>query len=482
MTLNFQDIAERFYNPWHLDTQTLLNVVDNMYSPGMICADLYLEYNKRHSWSVEDSLFKDGCAQQGYGAGLRAVHGEQIGFSSTSDLSPSLLMKKAAETRAFVSADEHKSRRLEMHSIPTYAAYYNQEILNIDLNEIKDLLLSIDAAARARSPMVSQVLIDLVYSQSECIIVREDGRIGFDRRPLIRMNVTMLISDESGKTYHGYYGFGGRYDWAQWRSLWNIPDLIEEIYRLACLEKTAQPAPSGVMPVIVGAGWPAVLIHEAVGHGIEADFNRKKTSIYHDQRGQLVASPLCTIIDDGTVTGLRGSLNIDDEGEQTQKTVLIENGILKNYLFDRQNAALMGEKTTGNGRRESAFHCPMPRMTNTYLQAGSDSVEDMIASVDDGIYAANFEGGSVDITSGQFVFSAHEAYRIRNGKIAEPVRGATLIGIGPEVLKQISMVGKDFKHDPGVGTCVKNGQSVPVSVGQPAVKIDQLVVGGENEK
>ncbi len=474
-------IEKRFFEPWNLSAEKLLNVVSVLSRKDQIGADLYLEYKSAQQWSVEDRTFKDGNASCGYGAGLRTIVGAQVGFASTSDLHLSALLRQAARAGAFLGDFLDYTPSLTPHLLtPQHAMPYDWQCeLQNDPEAIKSYLFQIDHAIRTLSPLFSQVLIDFSQSIRQCLIVREDGRFAWDRRPMIHLRVEGLWTLD-GHTYTGSLGLGGRYSFEALLVKYSVQEIAEEIYRLALLEKSAQPAPSGPMPVILGPGWPAVLIHEAVGHGIEADFNRKKTSIYHDQIGFPVASPLCTIIDDGTCPNLRGSLAIDDEGEPTSKTVLIENGILKNFLFDRQNAALMNKKCTGNGRRESAFYPPMPRMTNTYMAPGTHSLEEMIASVDEGIYAINFGGGSVNITSGQFVFSTQEAYRIVKGKIQAPVKGATLIGIGPEVLKRISMVGSDFQHDRGVGTCGKNGQSVPVTVGQPSLKIDQLIVGGEH--
>jgi len=474
-------ISAGFLEPWKLTTDDLIAVVNTLSRHDQIGADLYLEHQNSQQWSIEDSAFKDGRAHCGYGAGLRTIVGAQIGFASTSDLRLASLMRQAAKAGSLLGDPRKIFAGIHAHNRvnPIVFPYNSDIVMHSDAEAIQDYLAQMDRKIREQSPLFSQVSIDFSQSLSQCLIVREDGQLAWDRRPMIHLSATGFLT-KNGQTYTGRMGFGGRYSWEDFIMAGNCEEIAMEIYRLALLEQAAKPAPSGSMPVILGPGWPAVLIHEAVGHGIEADFNRKKTSVYHDQCGQSVASSLCTIIDDGTCPDLRGSLAIDDEGEDTSKTVLIENGILKNYLFDRQNAALMGCKTTGNGRRESAFSPPMPRMTNTYMAPGMHSVEEMIESVEDGLYAVNFGGGSVDITSGQFVFSTQEAYRIAKGKIKEPVRGATLIGIGPEVLKRISMVGKDFQHDRGVGTCGKNGQSVPVTVGQPSLKINQLVVGGEN--
>ena len=476
-------IEKRFFESWNLSYNALSDIIFELSQPQQMCCDIFLEYQNSHHWQVEDSAFKDGRAHCGFGAGLRTVVGEQIGFSSTSDLRVESLLRNAHKASSFMrSGSKMPLAKTALYTNPSkiLAPYQQHNVLMDDYDSMKTWMLDLDRKVRQQSSDIHQVSIDLSQSMTECLICREDGVLAWDIRPMIRLNITGFLNAHN-HTYTGSLGFGGRYGWADLIAQTNIDEVAAEIYRLACFERDAQEAPSGNMPVILGAGWPAVLIHEAVGHGIEADFNRKKTSIYHDQRGKFVASPLCTIIDDGTLPSLRGSLAVDDEGEASSKTVLIENGILKNYLFDRQNAALMNEKTTGNGRRESAFYPPMPRMTNTYLAPGKHTLEEMIDSVEDGIYAVNFGGGSVDITSGQFVFSAQEAYRVIKGKVAYPVKGATLIGIGPEILKKISMVGNDFKHDRGVGTCGKNGQSVPVTVGQPSLKIDQLVVGGEHE-
>ncbi len=339
------------------------------------------------------------------------------------------------------------------------------------------MLLEIDAATRALDKRVEQVIVSLSSSQDLVLVAASDGTMAADIRPLIRLNVSVIL-EENGQREQGYAGGGARTD-LQYFVDSDLPlQYATEAVRQAVVQLQAEPAPAGTMPVVLGSGWPGILLHEAVGHGLEGDFNRKGVSAFSGKIGQRVASKLCTIVDDGTIANRRGSLSIDDEGTPGQKTVLIEDGILRGYMQDKLNARLMGVEPTGNGRRESFAHIPMPRMTNTYMLAGSHEREEIIASVDKGLYAPNFGGGQVDITSGKFVFSASEAYLIEKGKITRPVKGAMLVGDGPEALHEISMVGNDLELDTGVGTCGKEGQSVPVGVGQPTLKIDELTVGG----
>jgi len=341
------------------------------------------------------------------------------------------------------------------------------------------LLQRADQAARQQDPRVKQVMVSLSGVHEVVLIAASDGTLNADVRPLVRMNVT-VIAEQNGRREQGFAGAGGRYGYEVLNADGRAEALAHEAVRGALLNLEAAPAPAGTLPVVLGPGWPGVLLHEAIGHGLEGDFNRKGTSAFSGRLGERVASSLCTVVDDGTLVDRRGSLTVDDEGTAAQCTTLIENGILKGYMQDKQNAALMGVASTGNGRRESFAHLPMPRMTNTYMLAGPHDPQEIIASVQKGLYAANFGGGQVDITSGKFVFSANEAYLIENGKITRPVKGATLIGNGPDVLTRVSMVGNDLQLDAGIGVCGKEGQSVPVGVGQPTLKVDSLTVGGTN--
>ncbi len=350
-------------------------------------------------------------------------------------------------------------------------------LISLNENEKVALLQRVDACARQADPRVIQANVSLAAEYETVIIMAADGHLAADVRPLIRLNISVVV-EQNGRREQGYAGGGGRFDYRYFieNDLGTV--YAREAVRQALVNLEAIDAPAGTMPVVLGPGWPGVLLHEAVGHGLEGDFNRKGTSVFSGRMGTQVASSLCTVVDDGTLPNRRGSLNVDDEGTPTQCTVLIEKGILRNYLQDKRNARLMGMKSTGNGRRESYAHLPMPRMTNTYMLAGESAPEDIIGSVKKGIYAVNFGGGQVDITSGKFVFSASEAYLIENGKVTAPVKGATLIGNGPDVLTKVSMVGNDLKLDTGIGVCGKDGQSVPVGVGQPTLRVDALTVGG----
>lgn len=469
-------IKQQFFEPFGLNGPSLNNIMAELTTTGPDLADIYFDYQQSQSWNMEDSTFKNSSYDAGYGAGLRAIKKELIGFASTTDLSVPALMTQAQRARLLLP--EHSKIVLPPQSMhaPQQLFVPEQQLLTAD--QIEPFLVDCDNYARSLSPHCQQVLLNLSVSRQLVLIYREDGRLSWDDRPMLRFNCTIVLQNPSKPPCRGYSGGGGRCDFQKWFNTRSAKDIIDEALRLALVDEQAEPAPMGSMPVILGAGWPGVLIHEAVGHGLEADFIRKKSSIYHDQLGQMVASEHCTIIDDGQLPSLRGSLGVDDEGEPTQCTTLIKDGVLKQFLFDRHQALLMGRHSTGNGRRESALHCPMPRMTNTYLASGNHNDDEMIASVAHGIYAVNFGGGSVDITSGQFVFSASEAYLIENGRLGKPLKGATLIGHGPSVLKKISMVGAHSRFDPGIGVCGKNGQGVPVTVGQPAVKVDELVVGG----
>lgn len=471
------DIKKTFFDHHELDLAYLHNIMSSLCIKDQILADIYFDHVISEHWEVEDGLFKHGQSDGGYGAGLRVVKGEQIGFASTNDLNLNSLLFHAKAAKSFIGRESLEPPKKFSYQPPLHLYTPLSPDYHWSAEEKKNFLLKLDAYTRSLDSRISQVSISLSSSFKKVFIYRDDGKLAWDRRPMLSLHVSVILI-EQGTPFTGSSGGGGRYIFDEWKDLQDPQHYAREAVRLAQLTIEAQPAPAGTMPVILGAGWPGVLIHEAVGHGIEADFNRKKTSIYSDAIGTQVASSLCTIIDDGTIPHARGSIGIDDEGEIPTRAVVIENGILKGYLYDRQNAFLMNQHSTGHGRRESSAEMPMPRMTNTFLAPGSSHLEEMLASIKDGIYAVNFGGGSVDITSGQFVFSANEAYRVKNGKILYPVKGATLTGIGPQVLKKISMIGCDLELDPGIGVCGKNGQSVPVSVGQPCVKVDELVVGG----
>jgi TldD protein len=455
----------------------LSQVMDRLLSRQVDAADLYFQYGRLESWVLEDGIIKEGSHSIEQGAGLRAMSGEKTGFAYTDSLELSRLLDAAGAARAIAQAGQHGAHAIAGPATPP-ALYAPINPLD-SLSEAKklDLMRRADAEARAADPRVQEVIVSLVAAHDVILVMDNSGQISGDVRPLVRMNVQVIV-EQGGKREQGSSGGGARQALDFFLQDDRAMGYAREAVRQALVNLDAVAAPAGMLPVVLGPGWPGVLLHEAVGHGLEGDFNRKGTSAFSGRIGEQVASPLCTVVDDGTLPGRRGSLTIDDEGTPSGNNVLIENGILKGYMQDKMNARLMGVAPTGNGRRESYAHLPMPRMTNTYMLAGEHKPDEIIASVEHGIYAVNFGGGQVDITSGKFVFSANEAYLIENGKVSHPVKGATLIGNGPEAMNRISMVGDDLALDSGVGTCGKEGQSVPVGVGQPTLKIDQLTVGG----
>ena len=444
---------------------------------GVDYADLYFQVTRQESWSLEDGIVREGSFSVDQGVGVRANSGEKTGFAYSDELVLPALESAAGAARAIARQGQEKSVQAWQRSDAVALYPMSDPTTSIDDEQKTRLLLELDAATRQLDSRIEQVMISLASSQELILVAASDGTMAADVRPLIRLNVSVIL-EQDGQREHGYSGGGARADLSYFLDGDFPLDFAREAVRQATVQLEAQPAPAGTMPVVLGNGWPGILLHEAVGHGLEGDFNRKGLSAFSGKIGQKVASEQCTIVDDGTIANRRGSLSVDDEGIPAQNTVLIENGILRGYMQDKLNARLMGVETTGNGRRESFAHVPMPRMTNTYMLAGSHDPDEIIASVDKGIYAPNFGGGQVDITSGKFVFSASEAYLIENGKVTTPVKGAMLIGDGPEALNKISMIGNDLKLDTGVGTCGKEGQSVPVGVGQPTLKIDELTVGG----
>ncbi len=442
-------------------------------------ADLYFEYTTVESLSLEEGMVKKGGRHVSQGVGARVLAGEKTGYAITEEIRPETLQEIVRTARAISLTGSHAENSLRLvpsrrQSPSLYPV--TSEDLDVPLTQKKDLLLEADNAARSADPRVVQVMASVSTEMKSVMVVRRDGLISADRLPLIRVNVT-VIAEENGQRQTGSYGYGGRISFAEVMGE-PLRHAAREAARQAIVNLGARACPTGTMPVVLGPGWPGILLHEAIGHGLEGDFNRKGTSAFSGRIGERVASPLCTIIDDGTLPHRRGSLNVDDEGTPTQRTVLIEKGILKGYLQDRHNARLMGVAPTGNGRRESYAHPPMPRMTNTIMLSGESDPEEILRSLDKGLYAVNFGGGQVDITSGKFVFSTAEAYWVENGRIQYPVRGATLIGNGPDALTRVSMVGNDLRLDPGVGTCGKDGQSVPVGVGLPTIRVEDLTVGG----
>jgi TldD protein len=440
-------------------------------------ADIYFQHSRQEGWSLEDGKVKSGSRSTDQGAGLRAVSGEKTGFAYSDALNFSAL-EKAAEAARSISNHGGGISQIPFESRTAPALYSTADPLTSLASQDKIKLLQlVEAEARASDPRVSQVMASLASVHDVVLVARSDGEMVADVRPLIRLNIT-VIAEQAGRREQGSYGGGGRYGYQWLLEEDRAKSFAREAVRQALVNLDAIDSPAGTMTVVLGSGWPGILLHEAIGHGLEGDFNRKGTSAFSGRVGERVASSVCTIVDDGTIPDRRGSLSVDDEGEASQNTVLIENGILKGYMQDSLNARLTGTHSTGNGRRESYAHLPMPRMTNTYMLAGQDDPAEILSSVDSGLYAVNFSGGQVDITSGKFVFSASEAYRIEKGKLGAPVKGATLIGNGPDVLTRVSMVGNDLALDSGIGTCGKDGQSVPVGVGQPTMRIDGLTVGG----
>lgn len=470
-------LMSRMLEPAGLDERNLNATLGSMMKGGVDYADLYFQVSRQESWTLEDGIIREGSFSLDQGVGVRATSGEKTGFAYSDELVMPALERAAGAARAI--ARQGQDRKVQAWNRRDVPALYPSEdpITSIDDRQKTAMLSEIDAATRAMDKRVEQVIISLASSQDLILVAASDGTMAADVRPLIRLNVSVIL-EQDGRREQGYAGGGARTGLNYFLD-GDLPmDFAKEAVRQAVVQLEAIAAPAGTMPIVLGPGWPGILLHEAVGHGLEGDFNRKGTSAFSGKVGQKVASSLCTIVDDGTLADRRGSLAVDDEGTPGQYTVLVEDGILKGYMQDKLNARLMGVEATGNGRRESFAHVPMPRMTNTYMLAGPHDPEEIIASVDKGIYAPNFGGGQVDITSGKFVFSASEAYLIEKGKITAPVKGAMLIGDGPEALNRISMVGNDLQLDSGVGTCGKEGQSVPVGVGQPTLKIDEITVGG----
>ncbi|WJI14419.1 metalloprotease TldD [Pseudoxanthomonas winnipegensis] len=478
MTSSAIALAEsRLLLPAGLDQTGLDRAFGTLLGPGIDFGDLYFQHTRRESWTVEDGIVKDGAHSIEQGVGVRAISGEKTGFAYSDDINTAALLTAASSARAIArDGASHAPRALVRGT--GRALYAPEDPVDAMDNDAKVAALrAVDRLLRAADPRVQQVSVSLSGGVDTVLVARSDGVLASDVRPLVRLNIQVIV-EQNGRRESGYAGYGGRYSYAQLLADGKPEEFAREALRQALVNLEAVDAPAGVMPVVLASGWPGVLLHEAVGHGLEGDFNRKGTSVYAGRIGQQVASRGVTIVDDGTLEGRRGSLNIDDEGQPTQCTTLIEDGVLVGYMQDSLNARLMGMAPTGNGRRESFAHLPMPRMTNTYMLAGQHEPEEMIRSVKKGLYAVNFGGGQVDITSGKYVFSATEAYLIEDGKVTAPVKGATLIGNGPETMQKVRMVGNDLALDAGVGVCGKDGQSVPVGVGQPSLLIDGLTVGG----
>ena len=464
--------------PAGLGETELTRLLGQLMSGSVDYGDLYFQYSRHESWSLEEGKVKSGSHSIEQGVGVRAVAGEKTGFAYSDEIMLPALLEAAGAARAIVQQGAQARVPAAFRGEAGRQLYRpNDPLASLPDDAKVKLLERVEKEARAQDPRVKQVMASLASTHEVVLVVRSDGVIAGDVRPLVRLNVTVIV-EQNGRRESGSHGGGGRFAYDYFNQQDRALEYAREAVRQALVNLDAVEAPAGTMAVVLGPGWPGILLHEAIGHGLEGDFNRKGTSAFAGRIGERVASEQCTVVDDGTIPDRRGSLNVDDEGTMTQKTVLIENGILKGYMQDTLNARLMGVAPTGNGRRESYAHLPMPRMTNTYMLSGKFDPKEIIASVDKGLYAVNFGGGQVDITSGKFVFSASEAYLIENGKITRPVKGATLIGNGPDVLTRVSMVGSDLQLDPGVGTCGKEGQSVPVGVGQPTLRIDGLTVGG----
>ncbi|MDA8453944.1 metalloprotease TldD [Acidovorax sp. GBBC 3334] len=465
--------------PFGLDETHLSRALAEIRAHRVDDADLYFQYTRSEGWSLEEGIVKTGSFSIDQGVGVRAVSGEKTAFAYSDDISEASLLDAARTVRSIASAAQQgRAKVASRKKIASSRSLYPgvDPIATLDSTAKVALLEKVEQRARAKDPRVAQVMAGLAGEYDVVLVARADGTLAADVRPLVRLSVT-VIAEQGGRREVGSAGGGGRFGLAYFDDA-QINQYVDEAVNAALVNLESRPAPAGEMTVVLGPGWPGVLLHEAVGHGLEGDFNRKGSSAFSGRIGQRVAAKGVTVLDDGTIADRRGSLNVDDEGHASQRNVLIEDGILKGYIQDAMNARLMGVAPTGNGRRESYAHIPMPRMTNTYMLGGDKDPEEIVASIQRGLYATNFGGGQVDITSGKFVFSASEAYWVENGKILYPVKGATIVGSGPESLKKVTMIGNDMALDSGVGTCGKEGQSVPVGVGQPTLRIDGLTVGG----
>lgn len=476
----FDTVRNQLLAPFQLDDACLDSVFATLFSHDLDYADLYFQYSRSEAWSLDEGIVKSGSFNIDQGVGVRAISGEKTAFAYSDDISLRALQEAANATRAIGRQGGHGIAPLR-REVQGLALYPQCDPL-ASLNESSKvaLLERMEQIARALDPRVTQIMASLAGEYELIYVARHDGRRAADIRPLVRLSIQVIVEDK-GRREQGSAGGGGRFDYGFFDEA-VLHDYARQAVDQAVLNLDARPAPAGEMTVVLGNGWPGILLHEAIGHGLEGDFNRKGASAFSDRIGERVAAAGVTVVDDGTLPNQRGSINIDDEGEPGQQTMLIEDGILRGYLQDSLNARLMNTAPTGNGRRESFAHLPMPRMTNTLMLAGDKSPEEIIASIDRGLYAVNFGGGQVDITSGKFVFSAAEAWWVEKGKLLYPVKGATLIGNGPDVLTRVTMIGNDLALDPGVGTCGKEGQSVPVGVGQPTLRIDGgLTVGGTGQ-
>ena len=478
-TLERLTIAQNLLlTPYGLDESHLTQALSAIRAHQVDDADLYFQYTRSEGWSLEEGIVKTGSFSIDQGVGVRAVSGEKTAFAYSDDISMASLMDAAHTVRSIASAGLSVSTKVPARVIaPSRQLYHGLDpIGSLDSTAKVQLLERMEKQARAKDPRVVQVMAGLASEYDVVMVARADGTLAADVRPLVRLSLSVIV-EQNGRRESGSAGGGGRFGLAHFDTAC-LTRYVDEAVGSALTNLEARPAPAGEMTVVLGSGWPGILLHEAIGHGLEGDFNRKGSSAFSGKIGQRVAAKGVTVLDDGTIADRRGSLNVDDEGHASQKNVLIEDGILVGYIQDSLNARLMGVAPTGNGRRESYAHVPMPRMTNTYMLAGEKPPEEIVASIKKGLYATNFGGGQVDITSGKFVFSASQAFWVENGKIQYPVKGATLVGNGPDALTRVSMIGNDMALDPGVGTCGKEGQSVPVGVGQPTLRIDGLTVGG----
>jgi len=465
-------------DPWGLSEVDMARALGEIFTHKVDYADLYFQYTRSEGWSLEEGIVKTGSFSIGQGVGVRAISGEKTAFAYSDSLSPEALLSSARTVRSIARQGAGKARVTAPADPGPGRDLYPaiDPLLTMGAPDKVALLERVERMARARDPHVIQVMAGLGAEYDVILVAGSDGRLAADVRPLVRLSLT-VIAERNGRREMGHAGGGGRSGLAYFTDD-ILRGYVEHAVHEAMVNLDARPAPAGEMTVVLGSGWPGILLHEAVGHGLEGDFNRKGSSVFSGRIGERVASKGVTVIDDGTIPDRRGSLNVDDEGNTTQRNVLIEDGILRGYMQDTMNARLMKTSATGNGRRESFAHLPMPRMTNTYMLAGATPPEEIISSVKRGLYAVNFGGGQVDITSGKFVFSASEAYMIENGKVTYPVKGATLIGNGPDAMTKVTMIGNDLRLDSGVGTCGKEGQSVPVGVGMPTVRMEGLTVGG----
>ncbi len=464
--------------PFGLDESHLSKALAEITAHRVDDADLYFQYTRSEGWSLEEGIVKTGSFSIDQGVGVRAVSGEKTAFAYSDDISEASLLDAARTVRSISSAGRTARVKTPARKIAASRSLYNgvDPISTLDSTAKVKLLERVEKLARSRDPRVAQVMAGLASEYDVILVARADGTLAADVRPLVRLSVT-VIAEQNGRREVGSGGGGGRFGLAYFTDE-QIAEYVDHAVKAALTNLDARPAPAGEMTVVLGSGWPGILLHEAIGHGLEGDFNRKGSSAFSGRIGQRVAAKGVTVLDDGTIADRRGSLNVDDEGHASQRNVLIEDGILKGYIQDSMNARLMKVKPTGNGRRESYAHVPMPRMTNTYMLGGDKDPKEIVASIKKGLYATNFGGGQVDITSGKFVFSASEAFWVENGKIQYPVKGATIVGNGPDALTRVTMIGNDMALDSGVGTCGKEGQSVPVGVGQPTLRIDGLTVGG----